>query len=181
VAAAVRRRQAARAGRHLLWERHRTVPPGLLPQSPASSSKLFWRTVGSIELTDAAFAIDSVLAGIALVGPPPADTPANVVHPKLWVVVTGGMVGVVMMRFAAAGFAKLISRFPRFELAAHLMVLVVALKLLVDYALNLTGRDAHFQSPSSPAFWAFWVGMAASAGVGFIPVAGDVVRPAHGP
>jgi YkoY family integral membrane protein len=168
------------AGRHLLWERRTATPPVHMPQPAATSSQFFWRTVGSIELTDAAFAVDSVLAGIALIGPPPDHTPANAVHPKLWVVVGGGMIGVVLMRFAAAGFAKLISRFPRFELAAHLMVLVVGLKLLVDYGLNLAGHQARFQSPSSPAFWTFWVAMAASAAVGFIPVPRGVVTPAHG-
>ncbi len=158
------------AGRHLLGPhllgRHRSgrASPVHQPHGRGSESRSFWLTVGSIELTDAAFAIDSVLAGIALVGPPAGDG----VHPKLWVVAAGGMVGVVLMRFAAAAFAKLIGRFPRFELAAHLMVLVVALKLLADFGLERAHVDPRFQSPSSPAFWAFWLAMAAAAAVGFV-------------
>ncbi len=155
------------AGRHLFRRRGHSAAPVHQPHQSAAAaeSRSFWLTVGSIELTDAAFAVDSVLAGIALVGP----APGNAVHPKLWVVVIGGMIGVVLMRFAAAAFAKLISRFPRFELAAHLMVLVVGLKLLADFLLETGHHEAHFESPSSPAFWIFWAAMAVSASVGFIP------------
>ncbi len=55
----------------------------------------FWPTVVVIELTDIAFAVDSILAAIALVGPPPEVAEGEKVglHPKLWVVVTGGMIG----------------------------------------------------------------------------------------
>src|SRR5450631_1791329 len=52
-----------------------------------------WRTIVTIELTDLAFAVDSILAAIALVGPPPKGTPAGAIHPKLWVVIVGGMLG----------------------------------------------------------------------------------------
>ena len=167
------------AGRHLFRRRGHAVPPVHQPHGDAAAaeSRSFWLTVGSIELTDAAFAVDSVLAGIALVGP----APGTAIHPKLWVVVIGGMVGVALMRFAAAGFAKLISRFPRFELAAHLMVLVVGLKLLVDYGLELAHRNPHFESPASPAFWVFWTAMAASAASGFLPARPAVVPPPRGP
>ncbi len=154
------------AGRHLFRRHAKACPPVHQPHenAAAAEARSFWLTVGSIELTDAAFAVDSVLAGIALVGPAPSAH----IHPKLWVVVIGGTIGVILMRFAAAGFSKLISRFPRFELAAHLMVLVVALKLLADYALELGHVEAHFESPRSPGFWIFWAAMAASASVGFI-------------
>src|SRR5688500_14862763 len=61
----------------------------------------FWWTVLVIELTDIAFAVDSILAAIALVGSPPKDTPPDAFHPKLWVVIVGGFLGVILMRFAA--------------------------------------------------------------------------------
>ncbi|MEY3458246.1 MAG: inner membrane protein alx, partial [Planctomycetota bacterium] len=62
----------------------------------------FWTTVLVIELTDIAFAVDSILAAIALVGSAPADHPANAPHPKLWVVIAGGIIGLMLMRVAAA-------------------------------------------------------------------------------
>jgi YkoY family integral membrane protein len=87
----------------------------------------FWRTVLVIELTDIAFAVDSILAAMALAGSNPA---------KLWVVIVGGILGVILMRFAAAMFIKLLDRFPRFELTAYLLVVVIGLKLVLDWGCN---------------------------------------------
>jgi YkoY family integral membrane protein len=129
----------------------------------------FWSTVGVIELTDIAFAIDSILAAIALVGSAPQGHQGP--HPKLWVVVTGGMLGVVLMRFAAVVFIKLLERFPRFETSAYLLVAVIGLKLVVDWAAN-TAENPHavdFHSPGSLAFWIFWILMIVCLSVGFIP------------
>jgi YkoY family integral membrane protein len=96
----------------------------------------FWPTVFVIEMTDIAFAVDSILAAIALVGAPPKDLPAGSAHPKLWVVITGGFLGVVLMRFAAAIFIRLLDRFPRFEISAYLLVIVIGMKLLLDWGFN---------------------------------------------
>ena len=160
------------AGRHLLGKDGKPVHQ---PHGNADAARSFWMAVVSIELTDAAFAVDSVLAGIALVGVPPAGTPATAFHPKMWVVMVGGLIGVVAMRFAAAGFAKLIGRFPRFELAAHLMVGAVGVKLLVDYTAELGHHAVDFNHPTSAGFWVFWTVMAGCAGVGFVRPRGTVV------
>src|SRR5688572_17060191 len=122
----------------------------------------FWPTVFVIEMTDIAFAVDSIVAAIGVVGPPPQGLPAGAAHPKLWVVVTGGMLGVVLMRFAAVLFIKLLDRFPRFETAAYLLVIVIGLKLVIDWAGNkffVTPERPHpvdFHHPTSIAFWVFW-------------------------
>jgi YkoY family integral membrane protein len=134
----------------------------------------FWGTVLVIELTDIAFAIDSILAAIALVGSAPAGTPPGAWHPKLWVVIAGGMIGVILMRFAATIFIKLLEKFPRFEMAAYLLVLVIGLKLLADWAVN-TPEHPHrlnFHSYENIEFWAFWIAMLASFLVGFLPKKG---------
>jgi predicted tellurium resistance membrane protein TerC len=131
----------------------------------------FWSTVAVIELTDIAFAIDSILAAIALVGSPPEGTPKDAAHPKLWVVVAGGMLGVILMRFAAVVFIKLLERFPRFETSAYLLVVVIGLKLVLDWAFN-SAEHPHridFHDFRSPAFWAFWVTMLVCFAVGFVP------------
>jgi YkoY family integral membrane protein len=93
----------------------------------------FWPTVGSIGLTDIAFAVDSILAAIALIGSPPAATKY---HPKLWVVFVGALLGMVALRFAAGLVIKLLEKFPRFEMAAYLLVLVIGTKLLADWGFN---------------------------------------------
>lgn len=140
-------------------------------RSTAGMAK-FWPTVVVIELTDIAFAIDSILAAIALVGSSPDE---KGIHPKLWVVVTGGMLGVVLMRYAAVVFIKLLERFPRFEISAYLLVAVIGLKLVIDWLshtaiLQPWHELLNFHNWRSPAFWAFWVSMLGCLGVGFIPV-----------
>lgn len=136
----------------------------------------FWSTVGVIELTDIAFAIDSILAAIALVGAAPVGHQGT--HPKLWVVVTGGFLGVILMRFAAVVFIKLLERFPRFEISAYLLVIVIGMKLVVDWAFNSAEHphrvDFHkpFLDPgytANPAFWLFWILMVICFCIGFIP------------
>src|SRR5690606_32105329 len=96
----------------------------------------FWPAVLVIELTDIAFAVDSILAAIAMVGPPPQGTPPDAIHPKLWVVILGGLLGLVLMRIAARLFVRLLDRFPRFEISAYLLVIVIGLKLLGDWGAN---------------------------------------------
>jgi YkoY family integral membrane protein len=133
---------------------------------PASS---FWGTVALIEVTDVAFAVDSILAAIALVGSAP---PGHVgPHPKLWVVITGGMIGVMLMRVAAAMFIKLLERFPRFETSAYLLVMTIGLKLLTDWGFNSDQHPdrANFHDSSSPLFWSFWSVMVVCIGIGFVP------------
>ena len=98
--------------------------------------RTFWWTVFIIEMTDIAFAVDSIVAAIGVVGSPPPGTPDGAVHPKLWVVILGGFLGVVVMRFAAAMFIRLLEKFPRFELAAYLLVIVIGGKLLADWGFN---------------------------------------------
>jgi len=93
----------------------------------AHSQAAFWRTVLVIELTDIAFAVDSILSAMALVGS---------VKSKLWVVVVGGILGLILMRFAAALFIKLLDRFPRFETSAYLLVVVIGIKLVLDWGCN---------------------------------------------
>jgi YkoY family integral membrane protein len=147
-------------------------PAVALPPAPSRSTgtdRKFWTTVGVIELTDIAFAVDSILAAIALVGPAPATH--NGLHPKLWVVVTGGLIGLVLMRVAASVFIRLLERFPRFEVAAYLLVAVIGAKLTADWYFNSAAHPHRldFHSPGSLAFWTFWALMLLCLGVGFIP------------
>lgn len=131
----------------------------------------FWPTVFVIEMTDIAFAVDSILAAIALVGPAPKGHAADAIHPKMWVIVTGGILGVVLMRFAAVIFIKLLERFPRFESTAYWLVLLIGGKLLADWGFN-TPEHPHridFHDLHSPAFWVFWVSMALIFCTGFLP------------
>lgn len=142
-------------------------------------TKAFWIAVGAIELTDIAFAVDSIVAAIGVVGSPKhaADQPPPPVHPKLWVVIIGGMLGVILMRFAAVIFIKLLEKFPRFETSAYLLVTVIGAKLVADYLFNTPDEPdrLNLHSPSALAFWIFWGLMLACFLFGFLP---DVKREA---
>jgi YkoY family integral membrane protein len=111
----------------------------------------FWMTVLVVELTDIAFAIDSILTAVALTK-------------KVWVVLTGGILGLVMMRFAASIFISLLEKFPRFEGTAYALVFLIGGKLIID---GFHYNSIDFHSPSNPAFWAFWVSMTTILSFGF--------------
>lgn len=145
--------------------------PVPVPEEKLRAGRSFWMTVAVIELTDIAFAVDSILAAIALVGAPPADHPENAFHPKLWVVVTGGLLGIMLMRVAAAMFIRLLEKFPRFELSAYLLVIVIGLKLLADWGFNSEANPhvVNFHSYKTPEFWIFWMSMLAALAIGFLP------------
>ncbi len=145
--------------------------PVPIPEERLRAGRNFWMTVLVIELTDIAFAVDSILAAIALVGAPPVDHPTTALHPKLWVVVTGGLLGIMLMRIAAAMFIRLLEKFPRFELSAYLLVIVIGLKLLADWGGNSETHPhvVDFHDYTRPEFWIFWISMLAALGVGFLP------------
>ena len=138
--------------------------------APAKASSGFWWTVLVIELTDVAFAVDSILAAVAMVvtDHPPTD---GRIHPKMWVIITGGLIGVMLVRFAAKLFIGLLDKFPRFEMSAYLLVLVIGAKLLLDAIYNAPGQPHRFDFSSrhSISFWVLWIVMAICFCVGFIP------------
>lgn len=142
-----------------------------IPTEVIPTGRHFWSTVAVIELTDIAFAVDSILAAIALVGSPPAGHPADAPHPKLWVVLAGGILGIVLMRIAAAMFIRFLEKFPRFETAAYLLVAIIGAKLLADWLLNSADHPHRidFHDVYKPEFWVFWLAMLVCFVLGFIP------------
>ncbi|MCM3595075.1 TerC family protein [Metabacillus idriensis] len=98
----------------------------------------FWPTVLKIELADIAFAVDSILAAVAL-----AVTLPNTSLPqiggldggKFLVIFAGGIIGLVIMRFAANFFVDLLHKRPGLEIAAFAIVGWVGVKLSV-YTLS---------------------------------------------
>lgn len=112
----------------------------------------FWPTVIAVELTDVAFALDSVLAGIAFITLPKT----GIQEEKLWVVVAGAMIGIVLLRFAAAAFSKLLDRYPGLDHVAYTLVGWVGVKLLSHAFHRAHALGAvPFEVPgmSEPVFW----------------------------
>ncbi|KGX85921.1 TerC family protein [Pontibacillus marinus] len=100
--------------------------------------KGFWTTVFKVELADIAFAVDSILAAVALaVTLPNTDLPqiGGLDGGKFLVIFAGGLIGLIVMRFAANMFVKLLQSRPGLEVAAFLIVGWVGVKLAV-YTLS---------------------------------------------
>lgn len=80
----------------------------------------FWVTVVKVELTDIVFALDSILVAVAM-------------SPKLWVIITGGILGVVAMRLVIGQLLTLVSRYPALVDGAFVIIGWVAIKLVLEY------------------------------------------------
>lgn len=94
----------------------------------------FWMTVLKVEVADIAFAVDSILAAVALAMILPAtNLPmiGGLDGGKFLVVFAGGFIGVIMMRFAATFFVKLLQSRPLLEDAAFVIVGWVGVKLAI--------------------------------------------------
>jgi YkoY family integral membrane protein len=95
----------------------RRTPPkavGMFGLSP------FWATVVKVELTDIVFAIDSILVAVAM-------------SPKLWVILTGGLLGIVMMRLVIGQLLAIVERYPPLVDGAFIIIAWVGIKLLIEY------------------------------------------------
>jgi YkoY family integral membrane protein len=95
----------------------RRSPPAA---KPAFGLSAFWATVVRIELVNLAFSIDSILVAVAM-------------SPKPWVVVSGGILGIVAMRLVVGQLLRLIERYPALVDGAFVIIGWVALKLGFDY------------------------------------------------
>jgi len=80
----------------------------------------FWATVVRVELVNLAFSIDSILVAVAM-------------SPKLWVVITGGILGIIAMRLVVGQLLTLVQRYPTLVDAAFIIIAWVGVKLGWEY------------------------------------------------
>lgn len=92
----------------------------------------FWSTVAKVELTDIVFAIDSILVAVAM-------------SDKLWVIITGGILGVVAMRLVIGQLLVLVNRYPTLVDGAFVIIAWVGVKLVIEY-LHAAGY-IHWEIP----------------------------------
>ena len=92
----------------------------------------FWATVVKVELTDIVFAIDSILVAVAM---------SN----KTWVIITGGILGVIAMRLVIGQLLTLVNRYPPLVDGAFVIIAWVGIKLMMEY-LHSAGY-VHFEIP----------------------------------
>nr|WP_040346453.1 TerC family protein [Neobacillus bataviensis] len=77
---------------------------------------VFWATVISVELMDLAFSVDSILTALA-------------VSEEVWVILLGGMIGILLMRGVATFFISLMNRVPELETTAYVLITFIAVKM----------------------------------------------------
>ena len=81
---------------------------------------IFWSTVVRVELTDVVFAIDSILVGVGM-------------SRKVWVVITGGILGILAMRLLIGTLLGIVRRYPTIVDGAYVIVAWVGVKLMLEY------------------------------------------------
>jgi YkoY family integral membrane protein len=106
----------------------RTVPKA----RPMLGLTAFWTTVVKVELTDIVFAIDSILVAVAM-------------SPKLWVILTGGVLGIIAMRLVIGQLLAIVERYPALVDGAFIIIAWVGIKLLVEYGHS--AGYVHFEIP----------------------------------
>src|SRR6476469_8177120 len=100
------------------------------PARAAMGLWAFWATVVKVELTDIVFAVDSILVAVAM-------------SPKTWVIISGGLLGIITMRLVIGKLLSLVRRYPALVDGAFVIIGWVGIKLLVEY-LHAVGV-IHFQ------------------------------------
>ncbi|MGI8313787.1 TerC family protein [Halobacillus mangrovi] len=96
--------------------------------------KSMWKVILKVELTDIAFAIDSILAAVAIaVSLPNTPLPGfgGMDGGKFAVVFIGMAIGLAFIRFAANYVVKFMKKYPALEKAAFIIVAWVGVKLAV--------------------------------------------------
>ncbi|MDX1934131.1 MAG: hypothetical protein SFU56_16140 [Capsulimonadales bacterium] len=119
---------------------------GASPERPDKADKVeFRKVVIALALTDVAFAVDSILAAVALTN-------------KLWVIYLGVILGIIALRLVATAFIKLLEKYPAFADTAYLLVAWAGLKLSLE-AIESFGHSIHRPMPIALPDFVFWIGM----------------------
>src|SRR3954454_23145239 len=90
------------------------------PAQPWLGLSALWGTVVKVELVNIAFSVDSILVAVAM-------------SKKTWVVLTGGLLGIVAIRVVIGQLLSLVRRYPAIVDGAFIIIAWVGVKLLVEY------------------------------------------------
>ena len=106
---------------------HHEPPPDAHSDGVAPVAKtwlglsLFWTIVIRADLIDLVFAVDSILAAVGLTK-------------VLWVIITGGLLGILMMRVLTMQVVALVERWPKLIDGAYIIIAWVGIKLVWEWA-----------------------------------------------
>ncbi len=102
------------------------------PAKPWMGLPALWGTIVKVELVNVAFSVDSILVAVAM-------------SSKTWVVLAGGLIGIVAMRVVIAQLLAIVRSYPTLVDGAFLIIAFVGTKLLLEYAAAM--RWIHFEPP----------------------------------
>jgi YkoY family integral membrane protein len=110
---------------YLVWQHFSRSGGAEARQSPPKAKPAFglsalWATIVRVEMVNLAFSVDSILVAVAM-------------SPKAWVVMTGGVLGIVALRLVVGQLLVIIQRYPALVDGAFIIIGWVGLKLLLDY------------------------------------------------
>jgi YkoY family integral membrane protein len=91
------------------------------PATPWLGLPALWATILKVELVNIAFSVDSILVAVAM-------------SPKTWVVLTGGLIGIIAMRVVISQLLAIVRRYPTLVDGAFVIIALVGLKLLLEFA-----------------------------------------------
>lgn len=102
------------------------------PARPWLGLSALWGTILKVELVNIAFSVDSILVAVAM-------------SSKTWVVLSGGLIGIVAMRVVIAQLLVIVRRYPTLVDGAFVIIALVGTKLLLEYANAMAW--IHFDPP----------------------------------
>jgi len=102
------------------------------PARPWLGLPALWATILKVELVNIAFSVDSILVAVAM-------------SPKTWVVLTGGLLGIVAMRVVISQLLVIVRRYPTLVDGAFVIIALVGFKLLLEFAEAM--EWIHFEIP----------------------------------
>ena len=102
------------------------------PARPWLGLSALWGTILKVELVNIAFSIDSILVAVAM-------------STKTWVVLAGGLIGIVAMRVVIAQLLVIVRRYPTLVDGAFIIIALVGTKLLLEFANAM--EWIHFDPP----------------------------------
>src|SRR5215831_18887207 len=90
------------------------------PARPWLGLSALWGTVVKVELVNVAFSVDSILVAVAM-------------SKKTWVVLAGGLLGIIAIRVVIGQLLTLVRRYPAIVDGAFIIIAWVGVKLLLEY------------------------------------------------
>jgi YkoY family integral membrane protein len=105
----------------------RSTPRKAMPWLGLSA---LWGTVVKVELVNVAFSVDSILVAVAM-------------SKKTWVVLAGGLLGIVAIRVVISQLLAIVRKYPAIVDGAFVIIAWVGGKLLIEY-LRMAGY-VHFE------------------------------------